>query len=196
MKKKLKVKKAALGRFFGRKGRLQQGVTPLHPKIHSNPNLINPIRPGMQLPRPTNINPNLIYDKPRPGMQQPIKNLSNMGPINVSPFNSTPGGVRGGMGPLPNNLGPTAPVGDPGMQQPIKNLSNMGPINVSPFNSTPGGVRGGMGPLPNNLGSSMPNPSIGAAQAAPAQPIAAMKKGGAVRGVRIALRGAKKAKIY
>ena len=149
MKKKLKVKKAALGRFFGRKGRLQQGVTPLHPKIHSNPNLINPIRPGMQLPRLTNINPNLIYDKPRPGMQQPIKNLSNMGPINVSPFNSTPGGVRGGMGPLPNNLG-----------------------------------------------SSMPNPSIGAAQAAPAQPIAAMKKGGAVRGVRIALRGAKKAKIY
>jgi len=88
----------------------------------------------------------------------------------------------------------------PGMQQqqPIKNLSNMGPINVSPFNSTPIGVRGGVGPLPNALGAMQ--------QAAPTQPVPAMKKGGMskkkmqdggmVRGQGAAIKGLKKVRIY
>jgi hypothetical protein len=111
------------------------------PRINFNPNTINPIRPGMQ---------------------QPIKNLSNMGPINVSPFNSTPVGVRGGMGPLPNNLGATQqPVGDP---------------------------RRGAAFIPGNRMQEMMR---GPQQAAPVQPVPAMKKGGMVRGQGAAIRGTK-----
>jgi hypothetical protein len=95
------------------------------PGINVNPKTINPVRPGMQQPgggtdfdfgpqRPgVQPLPSPIIDVgsqvggPRPGMQQPAPggfNINDMGPINVSPFNSTPGGVRGGMGPLPNNF--------------------------------------------------------------------------------------------
>ena len=42
----------------------------------------------------------------------------------------------------------------------------------------------------------IPNANIGAAQAAPAQPIAAMKKGGYIRGGRAEIKGHRKAKLF
>jgi hypothetical protein len=48
------------------------------------------------------------------GGPRPLQGATPLGPINVSSANSTPGGVRGGMGPLPNNFGPMqGQVGDP-----------------------------------------------------------------------------------
>ncbi len=195
MKKKLKVKKAALGRFFGRRG-----ARPIPKPIggrpgRPNPNLINPVRPGSQPLPPmqpsSQIDPNsprnIIFANPSqtgggkpfgppqtvPGpdgtpIRNPILNLIN--PIRPN--------TGGGMGPLPNNLGATQqPVGDPrrgGAFIPGNRMQEMmrGPQQAAPAQ-----------PVPTQ-------------QAAPAQPVPAMKKGGAVRGVRIALRGAKKATIY
>jgi len=78
-----------IGGFGGRPGMQQPGVQ-------------SGRQPGVQpLPSP-GFTPIGVFDKP-------------LGPpINISSFNSTPGGVRGGMGTLPNAFGPMQqPVGDP-----------------------------------------------------------------------------------
>ena len=121
------------------------------------------------------IKPGFLGLPPRPPGTVPGSGAGIVLPGQINPFG--PGGLPiGGYGsqqpgimqqPIPRDPGyGSGPIGFP-----------KGPINVSPFNSTPGGVRG-------------------PTQAAPVQPVPAMKKGGAVRGVRIALRGAKKATIY
>ena len=136
--------------------------------------IINPVRPGSGTDFDFGPRPGIQ----QPGMQQPGVQIGTQigtqpgiiprdpgygsgsiglprGPINVSPFNSTPGGVRGGMGPLPNNLGP--------MQQPV------------------GDPRTGAAFIPGNRMQEMMK---GPQQAAPTQPVPAMKKGGIVRGGR------------
>ena len=187
MKKKLKVQKAFSGKMM--RAATTQGRR-----------VINPGRPGMQQvfgpPRDPNMfattppRPGTVIDPGRkPGIYQP-------GGLPRDPnfFSTTP--------PRPVMIQP-AVVGAP--PQPIRNINDMGPINVSPFNSTPGGVRGGMGPLPNNLGpmQGVGDPRLGAAtipgnqaqmqmrdptQAAPVQPVPAMKRGGSViaRGNKLA----------
>ena len=159
MKKKLKVKKAFLGKFFGRRGasgRLipRPGMQPRGgpPQMVPGPDgtpirnpifgLINPVRPGMQqqglqiingvkqLPDPSTIGSNMV---PRP--MQPSSQINPNSPRSL---------------PFASAVGPT-------MSRP--------PV--------------------------MPNPSIGAAQAAPVQPVPAMKKGGMVRGQGIAIKGTK-----
>jgi hypothetical protein len=226
VKKKLKVQKAALGRFARRRPTPGPGVQPQQPfqPIQPRPGMSTPFGPQQPLPR-INVDPNLIYDKPRPGIPLPR--------INVAP----------------NLINPVRPGMQPGVQQPqqpnpkLQNIYNIlsgtgGPKqvqqpqpDVQPIMGTrpdgtlqnmhpaAGGIRPGVQPSgysqygPRGFGpmQGVGDPRLGAAtipgnqlqmqmrgpqQAAPAQPVPAMKKGGAVRGVRIALRGAKKVKIY
>jgi len=143
------------------------------PRINFNPNTINPIRPGMQ---PSQTGGGKPFGPPQtvPGpdgtpIRNPILNLINpiRPPINISSANSTPVGVRDGMGPLPNNFGP--------MQQPV------------------GDPRTGAAFIPGNRMQEMMR---GPQQAAPTQPVPAMKKGGIVRGGRAETKGTRPAKLY
>jgi hypothetical protein len=156
------------------------------------PGQINSVRPGIGIPTPRQINP------VRPGMiqpamvgapPQPIRNLSNMQPINISPFNSTPGGVRGGMGPLPNNFGPMQPSSqiDPNSPRSLPFASAVGPSMQGV-----GDPRRGAATIPGNkFQMQMRGPT----QAAPTQPVTAMKKGGVVRGGRAEIKGTRPAKL-
>jgi hypothetical protein len=192
MKKKLKVKKAAIGSAIQARRMVKPGT---RPTMGGSP------RPGMQLPRPRiNVNPNLIYDKPRPGVQ-PYKPIGpEFGPRDqpLPPMQPSsqidPNSPRNIIFANPSQTGGGKPFGPP--------------INISSANSTPVGVRGGMGPRPNNFGpmQGVGDPRLGAAtipgnqlqmqmrgpqQAAPVQPVPAMKKGGMVRGQGAAIRGTK-----
>ena len=104
---------------------------------------------------------------PRPGMFDQA-----IGPGIKQPFTPQAGAITnpirqpGGMGPLPNNLGPMQGVGDP---------------------------RLGAATIPGNQAQmQMRNPT----QAAPVQPVPAMKRGGVVRGGRKETKGLRKAKLY
>jgi hypothetical protein len=178
MKKKLKVKKAFRGSAIQARRMVKPGT---RPTMGGSP------RPGMQLPRPINVNPNLIYDKPRQ-LTQPALGSSVLGggrPINVNP-----------------NLIYDKPR--PGMQQ----SQQPAPVMIQPAVVGASPVRGGMGPRPNNFGpmqgvgdprrgaafipgNSMQEMMRGPQQAAPVQPVPAMKKGGMVRGQGAAIRGTK-----
>jgi hypothetical protein len=112
--------------------------------------IINPVRPGMQLPRPTNINPNLIYDKPtRPDMQQPGPSVGipkqdptyqysgNLADIRERLQNIRSGVQQPvGMGPLPNNLGPMQGVGDPRLRAETI-PGNQAPMQQQPLPTAP-----------------------------------------------------------
>jgi hypothetical protein len=74
----------------------------------------------------------------------------------------------------------------PGTQQPFQPQQ---PGTQQPGTQQP--VIGGLGPLPNNLGP-MRQPLQ---QAAPTQPVTAMKKGGVVRGGRAEIKGTRPAKL-
>jgi hypothetical protein len=152
------------------------------PRINFNPNTINPLGPGITGGGKPII-PKDFGFRSGPGVSQPPQLFTN--------------GV-----PATPNIGMLGNPVRPGMQQSslqiingVKQLpdpstvgSNMVPRPIQPSSQIgPNSPRSL--PFASAVGPSMQ-------QAAPVQPVPAMKKGGAVRGVRIALRGAKKATIY
>jgi hypothetical protein len=142
------------------------------PGINVNPNIINLVRPGEQLP------PNM---KVAQYFQQTGQLPPGMGPSSqTSPIEPRPPGI----GPRPIQPGfsvdPLPPM------QPSSQIDPNSPRSL-PFASA-------VGPTMSQP-PVMPNSSIGAAQAAPAQPIAAMKKGGVVRGGRAEIKGTRPAKL-
>jgi hypothetical protein len=154
------------------------GPRPQGPFLPRQPGLQQPIRqPGALPPPPGLQNPDIKHLQ-HPDVKQRILDIQknqlpgsrprgNIGGIRPG---VRPGGIRpnlpfasaGGMGPLPNNLGPMQGVGDP---------------------------RSGAATIPGNkLQMQMRGP----AQAAPTKPLTAMKKGGYVsRGVGKAIKGKK-----
>ena len=143
-------------------------------------------------PLPPGYNPG----RPRP---RPIVGSGITGP---RPGMSTPFGPRPGVQqPRAGTLENIAQIYKPGMQQPIprdpgygNGYSQYGPRGFGPMQGQGvGDPRLGAATIPGNQAQMQMR---GPTQAAPVQPVPAMKKGGAVRGVRIALRGAKKATIY
>jgi hypothetical protein len=164
MKKKLKVKKAAIGSAIqGRRGgrSMPRPVIGGRPGINVNPNLINPIRPGMQ-PGVTPFKPIGPEfgprDQPLPPMQ-PSSQIDPNSPRNIIFANPVRPGTQ-------QSQLPTGQVGDP----------RLGAATI------PG----------NKLQMQMRGPQ----QAAPVQPVPAMKKGGIVRGGRAETKGTRPAKLY
>jgi hypothetical protein len=174
VKKKLKVKKAGLGMFFKKKSGGKP--TPLRPRI-----------PGMRSQQPGPIGqlgmvgaPPQLINQTRPGMQQ--SSLQIINGVKQLPDPSTIGSNM-----VPRSMQPSSQI-DPSSPRSLPFASAVGPSMQGV-----GDPRLGAATIPGNqLQMQMRGPT----QAAPVQPVPAMKKGGAVRGVRIALRGAKKATIY
>jgi hypothetical protein len=174
MKKKLKVKKAFAGKMMRAataqgKRVINPGRRPIinfgGPRGPKSSAVVNPVRPGMQ-PSSDMILPAMVGATP-----QPIKNI-------------------GGMGPLPNNLGPI---------QPSSQIAPNSPRSL-PFASAVGPSMQGVGD-PRLGATTIPGNQLqmqmrGPQQAAPVQPVPAMKKGGMVRGGRKETKGLRKAKLY
>ena len=222
MKKKLKVKKAALGSMMkaataqGKKV-IKPGFLGLPPRPPGTvpgsgagivkPGQINPFGPGGlpiggygnqsgitpvrgQILPSKPRDPNMYSTTPpRPGTQQPNPNLQNI-------FNKF-----GGTGPKQ-----TQP--QPGVQPliPRDYGYGSGPIMGTRPDGTPqnmhpaaSGIRPGVQPLPASpgpLGGQLTQPAPMQQQAAPVQPVPAMKKGGVVRGGRAETKGTRPAKLY
>jgi hypothetical protein len=212
MKKKLKVQKAALGRFARRR------PTPLQPR----PGVQLGTQPGFTIPT-SNVGPNDPGIIPRdPGYGSGPRGTPRPPQLFVNGLPSTPN-----IGAMGN------PIRQPGMQQSQANTFNSTPFprgsGMQQTQPSPGftplsGLGNpisqevaqqtgfGLGPRPNNFGpmQGVGDPRLGAAtlpgnvlqmqmrgpqQAAPAQPVPAMKKGGVVRGGRAEIKGTRPAKL-
>ena len=185
----------------------QSGITPVRgqllPSKPRDPNMFatTPPRPGMQQPdmqysgnladikeRLQNINPNLIYDKLRPGVQ-PLPVASGSGPF-------------GGSVTQPAVVGepPQSILGDPRLRAATI-PGNQAPMQQQPLPTAPnfGGPAPQGGDRFVNMLRQQPAPMQQAPlqqQAAPVQPVPAMKRGGVVRGGRAETKGTRPAKLY
>jgi hypothetical protein len=120
-------------------------MRPIPPRY--NPGRPRP-RPGVQQPRPINFPPEII-NPVRPGMQQPVPRdpgygSGPRGPIflprpdgTLQNMHPAAGGIRpGGIGPLPNNFGPMQGVGDPRLRAETI-PGNQAPMQQQPLPTAP-----------------------------------------------------------
>jgi hypothetical protein len=174
MKKKLKVKKAFAGKMMRAAPAQERRVIKpvrgqLLPSKPRDPNMFSstPPRPGM------------IQPLPSPGMQQPA-------PVGLGEYALRQQPAPGGLG------GQINPGMSPGASSALNDLMKrygQQPGMAQPLPAAPGPLGG---PAPQG-GDRFVNLKQ---QAAPVQPVPAMKKGGVVRGGRKETKGLRKAKLY
>jgi len=180
-KSKPKVKKAAFGGMFNRQGMGRPGMG----------------RPGIG-GKPTNVNPNLIYDKPRPGVQPlpaaPTGGLIPGVDIDTGMNKPSLGGLAGAISGFPLR------AQQPGMMQqpaPLKiDVPTAQPLPAAPNNYSsfvqyqqPQMQTAKKGKM---ISSKNKKKGGGVAERGMGQ---AFSEGGAVRGVRLATRGFRPAKL-
>jgi hypothetical protein len=168
MKKKLKVKKA----FLGMMAKSIRPGTPIRKKITNIfPKGPRPIT-NFGGPRPR---PSTVINPVRPGMQQ--SSLQIINGVKQLPDPSTIGSNM-----VPRSMQPSSQI-DPNSPRSLPFASAVGPSMQGV-----GDPRLGAATIPGNpLQMQMRGPQ----QAAPVQPVPAMKKGGMVRGQGAAIRGTK-----
>jgi hypothetical protein len=181
MKKKLKVEKASFGKIM--KVATAQGkkvIGPQRPILGRPPTIgpkssavVNPVRPGGGILgniaeyMKQVIKPGSLGLPPRPPGTVPGSGAGTVLPGQINPFG--PGGL---------------PIGGYGSQQPGRQSVSV----ATPIGGGVGDPRLGAATIPGNQAQmQMRNPT----QAAPVQPVPAMKKGGMVRGQGAAIRGTK-----
>jgi hypothetical protein len=186
MKKKLKVKKAFLGmmaKSIRRGTPIRKKITNIFPRGPKASTIINPVRPpgtvpgsGAGIVKPGQINPFGPGGLPIGGYGNPVRQ---------------PGMYQPGGPPRDPNMFSTTPP------RPMQSSSQINPNSprslpfasaVGPSMQGVGDPRLGAATIPGNQAQmQMRDPT----QAAPVQPVPAMKKGGMVRGQGAAIRGTK-----
>ena len=157
---------------------IQFGVQPLP----AAPNFGGPMQPSSQ------IDPIPFASAVKPGMQQPA-------PGGIAEYvlrqKNAPGGLGGGQ----INPGMQQPGRQPGIYQQGGPPRDPNMYSTLPFRPD---IQFGVQPLPaapGPLGGSVTQPAPMQQQAAPVQPVPAMKKGGIVRGGRAEIKGTRPAKL-
>ena len=165
MKKKLKVKKAFLGmmaKSIRRGTPIRKKITNIFPRGPKASTIINPVRPPGTVP---GSGAGIV----KPGQINPF----GPGGLPIGGF-----GNQSGITPVRGQILPSKPR-DPNMFSTTPPRPNI-QFGVQPLPAAPG-----------PLGGQVTQPAPMQQQAAPVQPIPAMKKGGMVRGQGAAIRGTK-----
>lgn len=160
------------------------GPRPIGPRPVFDPRTINPVRPGMQQPRPGMFPSTIVNPIRQPGRINTFNSTPFPRQSQANTFNSTPPRPPqlfvDGIPATPNIGAMGNPISQPDIQQTLPTA----PI---------GDPRLGAAIIPGNKMQEMMR---GPQQAAPVQPVAAMKKGGVVRGGRAEIKGTRPAKLY